>query len=286
MKRILVATDLSACSANALARAIGIAARNGAEIRIVHAAIDEAESDARGALHHRIVTEARIMAEELAARALAFTVRISSAGPGHAIVREAHAFDADLVVLGSHGEPRFRDAIFGTTGTYVVRHAERPVLVVRNAAFEPYAKTMIAIDGVESAPAIVAAALDLAPAAEHFAVHAFSPSLAQVLGGGEEIERQETRHELELEKILGAVLAGRVPPGTSAEHHAIVETGEALDVLMKEAEALNPDLLVMGTRRRAIYLASEAVDSLFWCAHDVLIVPERESAMAESAVTT
>jgi nucleotide-binding universal stress UspA family protein len=284
MKRILVASDLSPCSTNALARAIGLAAQSGAAIRIVHAAVDEEELYAREALHRKIATEARIMAEALTDRSLDFTVRVSSAGPGHAIVGEAEIFGADLVILGAHGEPRFRDAIFGTTGTYVVRHCDCPILVVQNDAREPYAKTLIAIDDVEGAPAILANALGVAPAAELFAVHAFSPTLGQMLGGGDEVGRQETRQELEIEKILGAALAGRTPAKVSAERHGIVETGEALEVIMRETTELAPDLLVMGTRRRATFLTSHAVDTLFWCPHDLLVVPERESVAPAAPV--
>jgi len=271
MKRILVASDLSPRSTNALARAIGLAAQGGAKIRIVHAAADEEALDARGALHRKIATEARIMAEELTRRSLDLTIRISPAGPGHAIVREAEMFGADLVVLGGHGEPHLRDAIFGTTGTYVVRHCDCPILIVRNDACMPYAKTLIAIDDIEGAPAILAAALGVAPATELFAVHAFSPTFGQALG---------EREELEIEKILGAALAGRTPAKVSAERHGIVETGEALEVIMKETTALQPDLLVMGTRRRATFLTSHAVDTLFWCPNDLLVVPERESVDA------
>jgi nucleotide-binding universal stress UspA family protein len=282
MKRILVATDLSPCSANALARAIGIAARDEAEIRIVHAAIDDEERDARDVLHRKIATEARIMAEELTGRAPLFTVRIASAGPGHAIVHEAEEFEADLVVLGAHGEPRFRDAIFGTTGTYVVRHCRCPVLVVQNDAWTPYAKTLIAIEDTASAPPILASALDVAPATEVFAVHAFYPSLGQAMGGRAELDREEASQQLEIEKLLGAFLRGRAAATTSTARHAVVETGDALEVIMKETTALEPDLLVMGTRRQAIYLDSHAVDALFWCPHDILIVPERVAAEASA----
>jgi nucleotide-binding universal stress UspA family protein len=113
-----------------------------------------------------------------------------------------------------------------------------------------------------------------------FAVHAFSPTFGQALGGGEELDRQEAQQELAIEKILGAALAGRTPAKVSAERHGIVETGEALEVIMKETKALQPDLLVMGTRRRATFLTSHAVDTLFWCPNDLLVVPERESVDA------
>jgi len=285
MKRILVANDLSPCSTNALARAIGLAARSGAAIRIVHATSEPEELSAQPSLHRRLVAEARIMAEEIAGRPIEISARVSPAGPAHAIVREAEAYGVDLVVIGAHGEPRFRDAAFGTTGSYVLRHSECPVLVVRNDASTPYAKALVAIDGEAEAPPIVAAALGVAPAAEVFAVHAFSPSWSQALGGRAEIDREETRQELELEKILGVALAGRAPVKVSAERHAIVETGEALEVIMRETAAIAPDLLVMGTRRQATFLGSHAVDAMFGCPHDLLIVPEREAVAPAAAVS-
>lgn len=285
MKRILVATDLSPCATNALARAIRLAAKDGAAIRIVHAAPESEEPEACSSTQRRMLTEARIMAEELAGRPLDISVRISSASPSQAILHEAEAFDADLIVLGTHGEPRFRDALFGTTGTHVVRHSERPVLVVQSDNAIPYSKVLVAIADAEYAPPILAATLDVAPASEVFALHAFYPSLRETLGGQDELNRQEARRALELEKLLGAAQAGRGAARLTADTHAIVETGEALSVVMKETEALKPDLLAMGTRRRATYLGSHAVDTLFWCPHDVLVVPERESVTPEATVS-
>jgi nucleotide-binding universal stress UspA family protein len=276
MKRILVASDLSLCSANALARAIGLAARDGAEIRIVHACADEEGRDDRQALHRKVATEARIMAEELTGRALDFSVRISSAGPGHAITSEAKIFDADLVILGVHGETRFRDAVFGTTGTYVVRHCGCPILIVQNDACEPYAKMLVAIEATATASDILASALEIAPLAEMFAVHAFYPTLRQAVGGEAAFDRQLAHQELEIEKLLGASQAGGTLSRFAARRHAIIETGEALEVIMKETKALSPDLLVMGTRQRSIVFDSHAVDILFTCENDLLIVPERE----------
>lgn len=47
-----------------------------------------------------------------------------------AIVREAKARDADLIVIGSHGYGGL-DRLLGTTAAKVVNHADRNVLVVR-----------------------------------------------------------------------------------------------------------------------------------------------------------
>lgn len=278
MKRILVASDLSPRSQNALARAIGLAAQTGAEIRILHAATASEAENACSTTHGKMVREARIMAEELADRPLEISGRIGFHGPAASILEEAEAWDADIIVLGAHGEPRFRDAVFGTTGTHVVRHSDRPVLVVQNEASEPYAKVLIAVDDAGLARPILDAARDVAPASELFAVHAFYPSLGQTLAGRDARDQEEKRQEAALERLMADAAADRPASRLTANKHAVVETGEAMSVVMRETEEIVPDLLAMGTRRRATYLGSHAVDTLFWCPHDVLVVPERATA--------
>lgn len=275
MKRILVATDLSPCSTNALARAIRLAGEHGAAIRIVHAAVGSEAPEGYSSSHRRILTEAQIMVEELTGQAVDISVCISSASPADAILHEADVADAELVVLGAHGEPRFRDALFGTTGTHVVRHSDRPVLIVQNDASEPYAKVLIAVDDARFARPILDATLKVAPASELFAVHAFYPSLRQSISGPDALHDEEKRQEAELERLLAEATAGRPPSRLTANKHAVVETGEALKAIMLETEEIVPDLLAMGTRPRATYLGSHAVDTLFWCPADVLVVPER-----------
>jgi nucleotide-binding universal stress UspA family protein len=281
MKRILVANDLSSNSANALARAIKLAAEDGAEIRVIHAASGP-EGDFPAA-QRRICTEAQTMAEEMTGLTLGISAQVALFPAAEAILEEAERFDADLIVLGAHGLPRFRDALFGTTGTHVVRHSDRPVLIVQNDAVEPYARVLAAVDGIETAPAIFAVVRDIARASELFAVHAFQPTLKGSLGGATGLDRDEARVMLSLEKLLGAYKSEGVAPLVTATQHAIVESGEAMRVIMDETEALLPDLVAMGTRRKATYLGSRAVDTLFWCPSDILIVPDRAGVNADLA---
>lgn len=276
MKHILVANDLTERSVNALTRAIRLAATHGAAIRIVHAAPDS-EAKAYLSTRRKLQAQAQALAVEITGRPREFSIRISCLDAAHAILREARRFDADLILLGAHGEPRFRDAIFGTTATHIVRHGEWPVLTVQNDDF-PYSRVLAAVDDPAAARPLFEAMLDIAPAAEVFAVHAFYPSLRQTLAGQAELDRLEDLQERDIEAILNEVAAGRTQD-LSASNHAIVESGEVLDVLMTEAERLQPDLVAMGTRRRATYLGSHAVDTLFWCPQDVLVVPERETVV-------
>jgi nucleotide-binding universal stress UspA family protein len=283
MKRILVAIDLDPRSANVLARAIRLAATDGAAIRIVHAASDPEDVVA---VQRRINVETRIMAEELTDLPLDISVRVETARPADAILRAADDFDADLIMIGAHGTPRLRDALFGTTGTHVVRHSERPILIIQNDAFEPYANVLAAIDKVETATEILEMARDVAPDCELFAVHAFYPSLGQTLSGQEELQSLTERQESELEGLLAQFGPEGASPRLTRRRHAIVETGEALSVIMDQTESLKPDLLAMGTRRSTGFLGSHAVDTLFWCPNDILVVPEHASAEAPMAAAS
>lgn len=280
MKQILVAADMTQGSRGALERAVGLASCSGASLRIVHCPSPETFAEDGLAIRHDLREQVQALVDAQPGPKPYFSIRIANCAPELAILAEAENVGADLIVLGAHGEPRFRDAIFGTTGTHVVRHSDRPVLVVQGDSRTPYAKVLVAIDDAATAPAILTATQAIAPDAETFAVHAFSPSLGETLAGGAALDRQEAHHALELEKLLGAARVGRAAPTLTAETHAVVETGEALSVIMETTRTIEPDLLVMGTRRRATYLNSHAVDALFWCPHDILVVPQRESAGA------
>jgi nucleotide-binding universal stress UspA family protein len=76
---------------------------------------------------------ARLMADFRArlqadAHALAF---ISQGPPGPEIVKVAKEWQADLIVIGSHGRRGITRALVGSVAEVVMRHAPCPVLVVR-----------------------------------------------------------------------------------------------------------------------------------------------------------
>lgn len=277
MNRILIASDLTPKSSNALGRAIRLGAKTGASLTILHAAKESEDSEHCLATHRQILTEAQIMAEELTEVPLDLQVRVSAHSPAQAIIEQADRLDADLIVLGGHGTPRFRDALFGTTGTHVVRNACRPVLVVQTAHSAPYAKVMVAMSGVATTP-LVEAAMKLAPGALFQGVHAFSPSLSETLAGSAALDRLEFQQERQFEEAMASAAQELGQP--TGQYHATVRTAEPLSLLMEEAERLEPDLLVMGTRRRVAYLGSHAVDTLFWCPCDILVVPEPANVAA------
>lgn len=279
MKRILVGTDFGFAAAKASLRAIRIAAHYGASLRFVHAT-DSTKPNEALALERRLLADARTFAGQVGEWRPDVTSRISSQRPAEAILHEADACDADLIVIGAHGVPRFRDVLFGTTGTHVIRHGMRPVLIVGNDPFEDYSRVLIAVADPTSADAILGSAVELSPDADMVAVHAFYPPFWDALAGAEHLKRERTRIQIEMERRLGTARRQQTGGHVSAESHAVVEDGDALSVLMDKADMLEPHLIAMGTRHGATYIGSHAVDTMFWTNSDLLIVPQRELALA------
>jgi len=57
--------------------------------------------------------------------------------PGEQVCARAEEEDADLIVTSTHGTTGFKHVLLGSTAEYIVRHAQRPVLVVPSRARPP-----------------------------------------------------------------------------------------------------------------------------------------------------
>jgi universal stress protein F len=139
MKRILVGLDSSPRASTVLAAALHLATVTGAKL-VVYRAIgvppdlpkelltvsdqrleDVLERDAREDLARLV---ANVPPERIERIATAF------ATPWDGICRAATEYDADLIVIGSHGYGGL-DRLLGTNAAKVVNRADRNVLVVR-----------------------------------------------------------------------------------------------------------------------------------------------------------
>lgn len=140
IRRVLLATDLSAASEAATLRALGLAADLGASVLVV-SVIDARSLRLPGGAFSRRVDQVRAVREaavrELVARGRAFGVRVDfliwQGEPGEAIVEAATAEQVDLIIVGSHGRGAVSRFLIGSVSDHVVRNAPAPVLVVRPA---------------------------------------------------------------------------------------------------------------------------------------------------------
>lgn len=141
-KRLLVADDGSEPGAAALNEAIGLAKSEGGELHVVFvvyhpktfghpivnlAAVEEAlEGEGRGVL------------ERAAAQAQAAGVTVSTAMVpatrepiANTLLAEAARWNADLIVMGTHGRRGIGRAVLGSVAENLLRVATLPVLLVR-----------------------------------------------------------------------------------------------------------------------------------------------------------
>lgn len=138
LKKILVATDFSAESDDAITQAIELGKRTGASLEIVY--VRELGGDEVPFGPYYPEDEGGVVAyvdRELALR----SDRVTSAGlPCHyrcldgtaadQIVRRAEETNSDLIVIGAHGRRGLAHAILGSVAERVVQHASCPVLTV------------------------------------------------------------------------------------------------------------------------------------------------------------
>lgn len=143
-KRILVAVDGSETSNKALVSALQLAREAGGRIRAIHvfdmmaymtgyefspSVLEQAQAAARKA-----VGDALEIARSAGVPAEGDLVDEPGRRLGDVVADQARAFDADLVVVGTHGRHGFARALLGSGAEQVIRLAPVPVLVVRAKA--------------------------------------------------------------------------------------------------------------------------------------------------------
>jgi nucleotide-binding universal stress UspA family protein len=141
-QRILVAVDASDASICALKAARGLAEARAATLALVHVPLTFSDPEpliprSHGINQARALELERIAREALESRiseveGFAAVDRFFELGsPPEAIVRRAAAWNADLIVVGSHGRRGILRALLGSVAEKVVRLAHCAVLVSR-----------------------------------------------------------------------------------------------------------------------------------------------------------
>jgi nucleotide-binding universal stress UspA family protein len=145
-QRILLAVDGSRSSDLALSQAIIIAKATGAEVKALFVVDDidvyfEASYFNPKELVDNIITHGRKALDAASGRLSEAGVRNSvqldekPVSPGRislTIVSEADAWNADLIVLGTHGRRGVRRLLMGSVSEGVLAKTSKPVLLVRS----------------------------------------------------------------------------------------------------------------------------------------------------------
>ncbi len=144
-KKILVPIDGSATGERGLSEAISLAKDQGAQLQLLHVLSDSyLNTVLLGGIYtadllQRIHDEATQILESAAKRAREAGVpadtqllEYHNSQVGQGIVQEAQRWQADLIVMGTHGRRGVDRAMMGSDAEYVVRHAPAPVLLLRS----------------------------------------------------------------------------------------------------------------------------------------------------------
>jgi len=282
---------------SAIARAVALAERAGAAIRLLGVAYDPhlegylGRTEIYASLRERVVADRnerlRAIARDLAARGLRCDTKALWGRPHLAVAREAADPDVDLVVF----EPEDARGLSNDEWR-LVSVCPTPVLVVRDKAVRPYARVVAAVDPVRAhdKPAdLDIRILDLARSMQELAgarlqvVHCLPPLRSFATEDGAALGEVERTIRAELVGELDALLD---QAGVPREAATLID-GKPADVLVEKSSGPEPTLLVLGTVQRGpiarIVVGSTAERVLRMDGGDVLVI--RPSFIDETAET-
>ncbi len=214
--------------------------------------------------------------------------------PGSAIVEEARAWKADLVVLGNRGHGPIASMVLGSASAEVVDHAPCPVLVVRE---DEIASVVFAEDGSDGAararrvlatwPILHRLPIDVVSVAET----AMPWSAGMAAGLYDEVVASYAR-DVEAAREATRALAHRSADelrATGLTASPFVMEGDPADTIVEFARSRPASLVVVGTRGHGglarLILGSVARNVLLHAPGSVLVVREaRNEVPAEGPV--
>lgn len=150
--KIILATDGSACSEAAVEEVVRRRWPSGTEVRVVSVAeqpaplvaepymvasgyFEEAERVSRQQAREAVARSAAKL-RETGDRGLQVSEEVLSGSPKRTIVEESESWDADLIVVGSHGYKSWERMLLGSVSQSVAAHAPCSVLIARSKELE------------------------------------------------------------------------------------------------------------------------------------------------------
>jgi nucleotide-binding universal stress UspA family protein len=142
VRKVLVGTDLSDFSNQAIAAAYAMLSAGGGEVEICHVfergvqlttevGLAAPLTLSAGSREELLARLGRLAPPEAAARGIATRLAvIEAAAAPDGLLHEAERFGADLVVVASHGRTGLGRAIMGSVASELVRRGGRPILVL------------------------------------------------------------------------------------------------------------------------------------------------------------
>jgi nucleotide-binding universal stress UspA family protein len=140
-KQILCPVDFDQNSAHALSEAAALALNGGGKLLVLHVVQinplvyqGAAEGVAGGEMLEAQLEFARQQVEQMLAeipQKMKRTVIVEVGEPGERILDTERKFDADLVVMATHGRRGIKHLVLGSVAERIVRESSVPVLTIR-----------------------------------------------------------------------------------------------------------------------------------------------------------
>jgi len=258
--RIMLMTDFSKVSEQALEYASAVARRYDARIYLTHIISPDSYQLAEPSLAEATYQNLRQAAEQSIAdilvsgklRGIPHEVLLYEGSLWPTVESLIKEYGIDLVVIGTHGRGQFKKMILGSVAEEVFRQAGCPVLTVgpRNEARVPY----------EVELQNILFATDYGPGAERAAQYAFS--LAQEHGARltllhvvEEIGLH-TEEQIEQVRKVNIQKMRRFMPQEIENWCNVtfrVAFGTVIEEILEEARDTRADLIIMGTKARKTF---------------------------------
>lgn len=266
LKRLLGVTDLSAPARRAMARAALISKETASTLALLHVAnlaplqllrqLAASPDDLEG----RVLDAARQKLQELAAAlqqhyGVAISAQVTNGALLDEIARNADAMAAGLLVCGSRGESIIRHTLLGSTATRLLSMSTCPVLVVKQAAHEPYRKLLVPVDFSPTSLRAISHAQAIAPGAAIVLLHAFDVPFegllryANVDGDSISHYRSVAEQEATLKMRALSAQAGLSPHACTT----VVLHGDARLRIIEQEQEQDCDLIVMGKHGKSVF---------------------------------
>jgi nucleotide-binding universal stress UspA family protein len=259
---VLVARDFSSVSDRALRYGLGLAARTGATLHVLHAEVlhdaedGSAPGDGVDALRTELAETEAVSAAALDAVSVVEVTR-RDVSPAPAVLRYADEENVDLIALGTHGRRGPSRILLGSVAEEVVRRAEQPVLTVRGESEGGRAtpiglldRILVPIDFSEHSREALRTAAEWAGLydAQVDTLHVVEEDLhpAFYVGGVRSVYDVEP----DLDDKVQAKLNDFVSETLGDDVEAHVQTGSAPSAIAEFVEANGVDLVTLSTHGR------------------------------------
>lgn len=289
LSKIIVATDFSARANRAVRRAAKLAHDHKAALHLLFVVerqplealrnlISVVSGETEDKLHASIESKMRELAEVLHTHfGVSAESRVVVGAVYAEIVAQVANEDADLLVIGAHGEHYVEDMFIGSSASKIIRTVTAPVLIVRNEEVERYSQVLVAVDFSPMAMCAMRLARSLGHEAKIHPMHAveipFEGRLQSAGVSAESIQKYRSRVVFEARRHMDQFLEQLAELETESP---VVAYGRVPVVLTEQCALLNPDLIVVGRHGEAgeigLLLGSITKHAVYEASCDVLVV--------------